>query len=479
MNARLAVVFLGLLIACAAVGALVASSPMRVGLPGISLLLLAVPGLLVLQRMTLLRFGVGGLFVLYGLTVIRYSWIEQLQILRYLRVPLGLILTAVLMVAVGRALTRGAPRAALSASLLYVLWCIVGGAFALDPGRAWFYSIWLLGNVIVIALVMALRRSPMALWDDLVKAMLWIGIGLVGFSLLLALFGVEDAFHHRFMGGAKVKGLQGFFNNPNTLGRQACVTIGAAMCIIDRRRDAAIPRWFVPLLIPCLIAALGSTSRAALIACISGLLVFFQLRLRDQGKRVRPGQVIFALVVLAGLWLGVNRTEVGQTGLSRLTDTSENVSTGEEGRLLIWGSYLEGYKNHPITGVGFSNLAIADDPLAMRFTDAPKSAHSAPIEYMGTVGIPGTLLFLWLLWCAWRGMRSPQGREFRRNFGLFMSAMWPLYMFQTAGGNPGSGEAWPLWVGLLCAAGFLGVPPPVAPRGPRLELAESAELATP
>jgi O-antigen ligase len=474
MNARLAVVFVGLLFVCAGLGVVVASEPLRVGLPGILLLLAVIPGLLLLQRMTLLGFGVGGLVILHGLTVIRYSWIEALQFMRLVRVPLAVLVIGVLVVTVGRRLLRGPPRAALVPALVYTAWCLVGGAFALDPARAWFYGVWLLTNVITIAL----RPSPMDLWEDLLRAVLVLGIVLVGLSLLLAVLGVESAFHHRYLGGTAVRGIQGFFNNPNTMGRQACITVAAAMCLIDRRPDKSIPRWFLPLLIPCAIAALGSTSRGALLAFASGLLVFFQFRLRDQGKRVRPGQVALVLLVLLGFGLLANRTEVGQTGLSRLSDTGENVSTGEEGRVVIWKSYLDGYRRHPFTGVGFANLALADDPIALRTTDAPRSAHSALIEYAGTTGIPGTLLFLWLASCAWRGMRSAQGRAFGRSFVLFMAGMWPLYMFQTAGGNPGSGESWPLWVGVMCGAGFMGMQTtPVRALAPRLRLAEPAEAA--
>ena len=139
------------------------------------------------------------------------------------------------------------------------------------------------------------------------------------------------------------------------------------------------------------------------------------------------------------------------TGTQVADQSSDEVEFegGTQDRIETWRTIATLVENHPLDGVGYMGLSYVlgsiGSTLPMEIKD---SAHNTYLRMLGELGLPGLLLFLWLLWTAWRlslhagkvaGDRF--GRQMAIGYGaaviaLVISCMFGDRFYQvTIGGN--------------------------------------------
>lgn len=139
------------------------------------------------------------------------------------------------------------------------------------------------------------------------------------------------------------------------------------------------------------------------------------------------------------------------TGTQVADQSSDEVEFegGTQDRIETWRTIATLVENHPLDGVGYMGLSYVlgsiGSTLPMEIKD---SAHNTYLRMLGELGLPGLLLFLWLLWTAWRlSLRAGRvagdrfGRQMAIGYGaaviaLVISCMFGDRFYQvTIGGN--------------------------------------------
>jgi hypothetical protein len=442
----------GIVAGGALLGALGAYRPMTLGV-----VLLAgaasMPLVRRLARRPLVEVAVLGIVVLHAISLVRGMWFaKELWVFDTGRLPATLFVAVLLFAGGHERLLEGPARAAVGPVLVFFAWTGISGLAGIDPFHSVFHTGWLALMVVIIGLAMALHDSPHTFWAAWLKGLLVVGVLSLGASMVVILLGLEPAAAFRGIGNTQRPGYQGLFFSPNYLGIHACITIGAAMGLVALEPERS-GRWFVPVVVLCLVSAVICASRAALLGTFLGLLAYAAHSWGAGSRRLGFAVVMFALFLGVGLQSGV-----GRTGFERLAGTGDLMEAGKEPRQIIWASYLRRYVERPVFGVGFQVYGTQGDRSVMRELGRSMTSHSIVIEYGLTTGLPGTLLFLWVLWGAARGLSTPEGRRCLPSIGLFWMSTAPSYLFDTMGTAPSQPATWPLLVMLLTARGFSGLP---------------------
>jgi O-antigen ligase len=440
-----------LLLIAPAVGAAVALSP-KLALPTLGLM--AAVGFAATSsriRMPLASAAFAGIFAFHVVTELRYTWlsIDYFPASRVLRAAVGLGLPVALIGPGLLPLVTGAARRILLSGVLYSLWTVLASQWGSDPGHSTFYGLWLLLILIDLNLCLALIDDLEEFWARFLAGLVALAVVVSAASLLAGVAGVQLAQSSRYGTGGIVVGYQGLFKNPNILGAQAALGVAAALGL-RALRPAWTPRsWLWGAVSLCTLAAVASVSRAAILAiAIAGTYDFVASTSRD-----RRGAVLGRIVLAALLFAGVARTDFATETVARVTSTRTNVSTGDELRVHIWRSYLRGFAEHPIVGLGFGQSALADDYVTRRFgADEEMDGHSVLMSYGLATGIPGMLLFGWVLAQAGAGLRRLRGTALRQSVVVVLAAMSPMFLATTIA-LPGSWGPFVFWTPVV----FLGV----------------------
>jgi len=455
-----------LVIAGVGVGALGAYRPMTLGVVLVAGFV-ALPIVRSLGRRPLVEVGVLGVLGLHVINLVRGMWFaKELWLFDTGRLPLTLFVATLLLAGAHQRLMEGPARVALGPVLVFFVWTGISGLAGIDPFHSFFHTGWLALMVIIIGLAMSLFESPRVFWTVWLKGLVVVGVLSLGMSLLVIALGLEPASAFRGVGYTERPGYQGLFFSPNYLGIHACITIGAAMGLaaLDAGRTR---RWFVPVLLLCLVCSVICASRAALLGTSLGL-VSYAAHSWSEARRRRVGLVVIVLAMFVGIGL---QSGVGRTGFERLAGTGELMDEGKEPRQIIWASYLRRYIERPVFGIGFQIYGTQGDRSVMRELGRPMTSHSVLVEYGLTAGVPGTLLFLWILWGVGRGLATAEGRRCLPSIGLFWMATAPSYLFDTMGTAPSQPATWPLLVIVITSRGFAGM---AAVEEPTLELVKAA-----
>jgi O-antigen ligase len=193
------------------------------------------------------------------------------------------------------------------------------------------------------------------------------------------------------------------FWDPSIYGRFLVVAILAALVVAlyGVRRDA----WFAALSIAALWAGLVlSFSQSSFVALIVGVVGAVAVSW-DRRAVVALGAAA-VLVLAAGLLVPSVRAEI-----------FENTEEATGGRSTLVAEGLRIAADHPVGGVGLGGFKSAyGDRVGFRAADPARAAsHNTPVTVAAETGVPGFVLFAWLvgtaLWLAFRrASRSFAGR---------------------------------------------------------------------
>jgi O-Antigen ligase len=214
------------------------------------------------------------------------------------------------------------------------------------------------------------------------------------------------------------------FYDPSIYGRFLVVAILASIVVVLLRRGDAL--WQIAAALVVIITwggLLPSFSQSSFVALIAALVLAGLVVLRRAG-------LVLAAVGLIALALAVVLSPAvrHKTSLSHVTSgRSTLVSKGV--RLAV---------HHPVVGVGVGGFKRAYADLAHLKGKEPKAAasHTTPVTVAAETGLPGLLVFLWLVAAALRVAFTRLDRGFdgaaRLAFGLALTAILVHCVFYNA-----------------------------------------------
>jgi O-antigen ligase len=295
--------------------------------------------------------------------------------------------------------------------LLYFAWCLVTVTYSLVPT----YSLGrLLSSLLLVSAVSALALE-VSDQEDLARLLRNF---LIGCSVLVAVlaasyvllphdisFALPDALD---VNGNPIPGaisessggvarFVGIFTQPNEVGSLVLVTIGVGVAYwkFASRRTKLI---LAPVMTVALVLGVLSDSRSSMGAMVIGLGLFLLWKYRWRGVVVGAGALTVAAFV-AVLMLGNARVYVDRGDVSTLT-----------GRTEVWKYAIDQIEESPILGYGYQVEGAIYDlrhfPLWYGpWDEGPRSSiHENYLGHMVGVGIPATLLWLFVILRPWVGL---------------------------------------------------------------------------
>jgi len=214
------------------------------------------------------------------------------------------------------------------------------------------------------------------------------------------------------------------FYDPSIYGRFLVVAILASTVVVLRRR--VDPLWQLAAALVVVITWAGllpSFSQSSFVALIAGLVVAGVVVWRRAG-------LLFAAAGLVALVLAivVSPAVRHRTSLSHVTS----------GRSTLVTKGLRVASHHPVLGVGVGGFKRAYADLAHLKGKEPKAAasHTTPVTVAAETGVPGLLLFVWLvatmLYHAFRRRSGDFDGAARLAFGLALVAILVHCVFYNA-----------------------------------------------
>ncbi|MBV8134391.1 MAG: O-antigen ligase family protein [Deltaproteobacteria bacterium] len=292
--------------------------------------------------------------------------------------------------------------------LLYFLWCLITVTYSLVPvyslGRL-VSSLLLVSAVCVLALEVSDKQDVTRLLRNF----------LIGCGILVALlaasyfllprditFASPDALD---LNGNPIPGAMsessggiarfvGIFTQPNEVGSLVLVTVGVAL-VYWMSASKRTKFLLAALMTAAIVLGVLSDSRSSMGALVIGFIFFFLWRYRWRGILV-VGLAVAGAAFVMTLMLGDARTYVDRGDVSTLT-----------GRTEVWDYALDETKEAPLLGYGYE---VEGEIYSLRhfpiwygpWDEGPRSSlHENYLGHMVGVGIPATLLWLFLMLRPW------------------------------------------------------------------------------
>jgi O-antigen ligase len=199
------------------------------------------------------------------------------------------------------------------------------------------------------------------------------------------------------------------FWDPNMFSRFMIIALILSVVLM-----VAAPAWRRRLIgVAFLLAAANvlTLSRSGWLALAVGLVVFgFAWLGRRRGTYV-AGAAVLVLVAVGGLLLATRGVSVTRAKLAKPWGVNHLVG----GRLYLGEAALKMTADNPIGGVGLGDFSLAYPEYRNRhaYKNLTES-HTTPLTVLAELGIPGLLVYLWVLAAAfWRAFRrrSPLTRS--------------------------------------------------------------------
>ena len=154
------------------------------------------------------------------------------------------------------------------------------------------------------------------------------------------------------------------------------------------------------------LALVLSGTRGIWLASLSTLFVLGMFKILKIDRRFSKLVLVSFLVFLLSFPLyfvivsfpQFRETEfTSAASLSRLRSIIDLSELSNQGRISIWKETLISIADKPLTGVGLGNYPqVLGEPMSA--SDAGASAHNLYLHIASTIGIPGLLVFLWMVW---------------------------------------------------------------------------------
>ena len=209
------------------------------------------------------------------------------------------------------------------------------------------------------------------------------------------------------VGLVRVKGYvggSGLVGNPNDLALMLNLIIPIAMALFLSTRSAGGRSLALVSALLSAVAVILTFSRAGFLtlAATSILIVLWSFRHRHPG--------VAAVILVAGLGAIPFLPQGYMNRLSTITDIEADQTGSATGRWRDYQAALGVVASNPILGAG-----IGQDVLAMNESrgDDWVSVHNAFLEYAVDLGLPGLILFVWLLAKCFGSARGVERRSAR------------------------------------------------------------------
>jgi O-antigen ligase len=292
--------------------------------------------------------------------------------------------------------------------LLYFVWCAITVAYSLVPvyslGRL-ISSLLLVSALTVLALEVSDKRDVRRLLRNfllgcgILVALLAASYFLLPHDITFASPDVLDVNGNPIPGAISessggIARFVGIFTQPNEVGSLVLVTVGVAV-VYWMSASKRTKFLLAALMTAAIVLGILSDSRSSMGALVTGLIVFFLWRYRWRGI------LVVALAVAAGglvmiLMLSNARTYVDRGDVSTLT-----------GRTEVWDYAVDQIKEAPLLGYGYE---VEGEIYELRhfpiwygpWDEGPRSSiHENYLGHMVGVGIPATLLWLFVMLRPW------------------------------------------------------------------------------
>jgi hypothetical protein len=214
------------------------------------------------------------------------------------------------------------------------------------------------------------------------------------------------------------------FYDPSIYGRFLVIAIVASVVVVVLRRGDPLWRIAVVLTIGITWAGLlPSFSQSSFVALIAALVVAAIVTWRRVGLLLLAAGVLVVIVAIV-----VSPAVRHRASLSHVTS----------GRSTLVSKGVKVAVHHPVIGVGVGGFRRAYSDLAHLRGKEPKAAasHTTPVTVAAELGLPGLLLFAWLvavaLYTAFRRIVPTLDGAARLAFGLALVAILVHCLFYNA-----------------------------------------------
>jgi O-antigen ligase/polysaccharide polymerase Wzy-like membrane protein len=214
------------------------------------------------------------------------------------------------------------------------------------------------------------------------------------------------------------------FYDPSIYGRFLVVAILASVAVLLVRRGDALWQIAVALVVVITWAGLlPSFSQSSFVALVAALVVAVVAVWRRAGLLLAAAGIVVVSIAVA-----LSPTVRHRTSLSHVTS----------GRSTLVSKGLRLAVHHPVAGVGVGGFKRSYAALAHLKGKEPKAAasHTTPVTVAAETGLPGILLFLWLVAAALRvafaRLSADADGAARLAFGLALAAILVHCLFYNA-----------------------------------------------
>ena len=196
----------------------------------------------------------------------------------------------------------------------------------------------------------------------------------------------------------------GIASNPNDLALMLNLLIPITGALLIMTRNALLKIAAALTLVLSVTTVVITFSRAGFIALITIVLLSFIALIRRRLPGAAIAIVVAALVVPPMLPPGyLDR-------LNTITDIEKDRTGSAQGRWEDLGAAVDVVIKNPVTGVG-----LGQDILALNEERGAtwRSVHNVYLQYAVDLGIPGAMMFIWLLVASFRGAKRVRVRAAR------------------------------------------------------------------
>lgn len=238
------------------------------------------------------------------------------------------------------------------------------------------------------------------------------------------LFPLRGAFFNYFIYGENLFGRaiwNHIYSNPNDLGALSLLALGATLSIVTAPMSHRFMRFALVTGAMLLLALIFMTkSRGVMLGLVVGM---GPTALRFAMSK--PKRLIYALVGLAVVVAFVPSTTWDRfSKMGELTSTDTLTTADPEGsaaeRWEIQKTAWAIFKDHSVTGVGLGNYPTANK--IYRRDLGARDTHNTYLNLAAELGLPGLILWLWLVISVLRG--SKRGRTVERVAAIGLNYVW-------------------------------------------------------
>lgn len=199
-------------------------------------------------------------------------------------------------------------------------------------------------------------------------------------------------------------------------------TASAVICLaiafyLFTRSENRFDRWFsAACAVPIVGAVLVGTSRGGLLALLAvGTVILFQSR-RHRGTLLFIGAVLAALFLISPV-----------SPVVRLLHPDFGDKTATNDRLELWSAGLRMIEAHPLAGIGLGNFKAEVPRYLLPGQHIDYIAHNTYIEMASEMGLPGLVLFLFILFATFRSLARTRHRAWEADSAIIYCAASGLF----------------------------------------------------